>query len=310
MSKDSYSKDPQSDFAQPALSVVVVSLCGAEYLKRCLTSLSRQEGVSGVEIIVVYDESLPGAGDISREFRVREHCVPGMQTPEELASAGVKLSRGEVVALTEDHCIPDENWCQNILLSHAGPSAAVGGAVECLSHNIVTWAFAFSDYYRYLPPVPEGPAKFLTVCNVSYKRGALEKIAGIWKQDFHEVSVHQALRLNGETLWLTPGLYVSQKRKLTFLQAVRERYSFGRLFGSRRATEITPGRRFLYTIAAPAIPLLLLGRMKLIVFSRKRRRLMFYRALPALAVMTVVWSAGEFVGNLVGRLPRSVYIAR
>ena len=300
-----------TDSQHPELSVVIVTICGASYLAKCLEALSSQSCKQPFEIIVAYDERLPDVPSLQKKYpHVQMTTVHGMQTPEELASIGLRETHGRIIALTEDHCIPDTQWCEQILREHASSYAAIGGAVEIIAEDALSWAFAYTDYYRYLNPVPEGKTKNLTVCNVSYKREKLNRIADVWQHHFHEVAVNRGLQHIGEVLYLSGKLVVNQRRILTFRSAIHERYSFGRLFGSRRAIELIPRRRLLYTVFAPAIPLLLLGRMFAIVLKRKRRRRIFFISLPYLIILTLSWSLGEFIGNVTGRPPQEVYVAR
>ncbi|RMF55041.1 MAG: glycosyltransferase, partial [Calditrichaeota bacterium] len=234
----------------------------------------------------------------------------GMQTPEELASIGIRQTQGRIIALTEDHCIPDKDWCEEIIEAHKETFSAIGGPVVISTEDPVSWAFAFTDYYRYLSPVPEGPTPYLTVCNVSYKRESLEKVSYAWKHHFHEVAVHEALLKQGELLYLTNRIKVRQWRELSFKEALHERYSFGRLFGSRRAIDIHPQRRIIYTIFAPLIPLLLFGRMVKNIVQRKNSLAQLFVSFPYLWLFILSWSLGEFIGNLTGKSPSDIYIAR
>lgn len=293
------------------LSVIVIAICSSTYLDRCLDALKRQTGVNEFEIIVVYDKRLEDIPSLNRKFPdVRMYTIKNMSTPEELATLGIRKAGGDIIALTEDHCIPEEDWCSNILEAHESPYAAVGGAIKCVTENMIDWAFAFCDYYRYLPPVPEGPSPYLTVCNVAYKRLALEKVVRAWGDKFHEVTVNDALLNGGETLWLSQKLTVCQKRNVGFFNALRERYSFGWLFGSTRAVSIDPQRRFLYFVAAPVIPFLLIFRMCKNVVLRKTSIPIFIRAFPVIFSFTIAISFGEFLGNIAGRIPSEVYVAR
>jgi hypothetical protein len=289
----------------------VIAICSTTYLVRCIDALKRQSGINEFEIIVVYDKRLEEIPSLNRKFPdVMMYTIKNMSTPEELATLGIRKAGGDIIALTEDHCIPEEDWCSNILKVHESPHAAVGGAIKCVTENMVDWAFAFCDYYRYLPPVPEGLSPYLTVCNVAYKRHALEKVIRAWGDKFHEVTVNDALLNGGETLWLSQKLIVCQKRNVSFFNALHERYSFGWLFGSTRAVSIDPERRFLYSAAAPVIPFLLIFRMLKNVVSRRTSILIFIRAFPVIFTFTMAISLGEFLGNISGRIPSDVYVAR
>lgn len=303
--------DSDSNNKLKKLSVLVIAICGSAYLNRCLSALKRQLGVGEIEIIVVYDKRLEDIPLLNRRFPdVKMYTIKDMSTPEELATLGIRKAGGDIIALTEDHCIPEEDWCSNILKAHESPYAAVGGAIKCVTENMIDWAFAFSDYYRYLPPVPEGLSTFLTVCNVAYKRRALENVVRAWGDKFHEVAVNNALLNGGETLWLSQKLMVHQNRKVSFFNALHERYSFGWLFGSTRAVSIDPQRRLLYFVAAPVIPFLLIFRMWKNVVLRRTSILTFIRAFPVIFSFTIAISFGEFLGNIVGRIPSEVYVAR
>jgi len=289
--------------ATPELTVVVVIVGGRNYLVRCLTGLARQVSVPCLEVIVPCDEGFSDLSALCAEFpRVKFLSVEGHRTYAELRALGVQKARGAIVALTEDHCIPDLDWCGRILEAHAGPHAAVGGAVEKgQPDTTLNWAVYLCDFSRYMNPVPEGPAPYLTDCNVSYKRAALSSIAQVWIDEFHETSVNWALQARGESLWLSPRIIVHQQRSLRFGSAVRERYAFGRLFASTRVSATTLLRRALYAGSSFLLPALLLGRVAGNVFRKRRCVAEFVRTLPTLMFMTTVWAWGEFVGYLTGR---------
>ena len=289
--------------AAPVLTVVVVILGGRNYLVRCLTALAQQVGVPNLEIIVPCDESFGDLSALCAEFpRVKFLSVKGHRTYAELRALGVQKACGAIVALTEDHCTPDHDWCARILEAHAGPHAAVGGAVEKRQPDtILNWAVYLCDFSRYMNPVQEGPACYLTDCNVSYKRAALASIAHVWTDEFHETSVNWALQAQGESLWLSPRIIVHQQRTLRFRAAVRERYVFGRLFASTRVSATTWLRRALYAGSSFLLPPLLLGRVAGNVLRKRRCVGEFIRSLPALMLMTTAWAWGEFVGYLTGR---------
>lgn len=290
----------------PALSVVVVVLAGRPYLARCLTALTQQASAPDIEIIVPCDESMDYVPSLRILFpEVQFHCMSGQLTYAELRAAGFRQARGKLVALTEDHCTPAPDWARRIIEAHSGPHAAIGGAVEKREPDTtLNWAVYLCDFSRYMNPVRRGPAFYLTDCNVSYKRAALQKIAEVWAGAFHETAVHSALRARGETLWLSPDILVYQQRDLRLGPALRERYAFGRLFAAIRVAGQPAARRLIYVVFTPILPALLLGRATMNVLRKGRHAGSLLRALPAMALLASVWSFGEFVGYLTGR-PRS-----
>ena len=292
----------------PELSVVVVVLEGGSSLESCLASLASQAS-NDVEIVVPWD---PSHGPIPRfggSDCVRFLPVEGPRTFAELRAFGIKNSRGAIVALTEDHCVPAEDWCRTIISQHQSKHAAIGGAVDKEQPDTpLNWAFYFADYIRYLDP-PDSASDHLTDGNVTYKRAALDAIAGLWRVEFHENIIHAALKARNETLWLTPRMLVKQRRRFHLGTAVWDRYAFGRLFGCTRVASADFKTRATLIAASPLTPALLILRAAGHVSRTGRYKGAFLRSLPALTLLSVTWSWGELVGYLTGR-PEAVLAAK
>ncbi|HEU4370445.1 MAG TPA: glycosyltransferase [Methylomirabilota bacterium] len=287
----------------PGLSVVVVMLGGRDYLPRCLDALGRQVGVARPEILVPCDASAGDLAPLRRRYPdVQFLPVAGRRTYAELRALGFQRARGTIIALTEDHCSPDPDWCQQILKLHELGHAAVGGAVDKGPDGILNWAVYLCDFSRYMNPVAEGPSAYLTDCNVAYKRRALEPLAPLWATEFHETTINWTLAGRGQSLWLSPRVIVRQQRSLTLGHALGERYRFGRLFARTRVAATPWPRRPLYAVGALALPLVLMARVARNVLAKRRARGRFLLALPAIALLNTVWGLGELVGYLQGTL--------
>lgn len=232
---------------------------------------------------------------------VRFLRVGPSHTYAQLRSRGVRASLAPIVALTEDHCIPQPDWCAQILQSHAGDVAAVGGAVEKEPDGVLNWALYLADYSRYMNPLPEGAAHALSDCNVSYKRAALDGIEQVWDREFHENLVHQALAERGERLWFSPAVVVRQQRSVRFAGALSDRFAFGRLLGSGRVPALRWPRRAMYAASSCILPLVLLARVAKNVRRNRACFVPFLRALPALVALSTMWSMGEMVGYVTGK---------
>jgi hypothetical protein len=286
----------------PRLSVVVVVLGGRRYIPRCLEALMRQTGVQDLEILVPCDDRITDAPVLQQQFpSVKFPRAARYRTYAELRALGVRESRGAIVALTEDHCAPDPDWCVRILEAHGGPHAAVGGAVEKDADTTLNWAVYLCDFSRYMNPLREGPSRYLTDCNVSYKRRALDSVAHLWAAEFHETSVNWALHARGESLWLSGRIIVRQQRSLRLGAALRERFAFGRLFASTRVSTTSRLRGVIYAGLCCTLPAILVGRVARDVLRKRRHGRELLRALPAILLLTTVWAGGELVGYLTGR---------
>jgi hypothetical protein len=290
-----------------SLSVVVVILGRGRHLERCLDALRCRKGVPDAEIIVPCDGTHAEEAALRERFpEVKFLQLTGKRTYAELRTAGVCAARGRIVAITEDQCIPPPRWCANILEQHAAPDAArrvaIGGPVDKLTPDKpINWAIYLRELGTYMPPVAEGPAHALTDCNVTYKREALEAIADAWKNTFHEPDVHAALQKNGGTLWLSPALLTMQQREMRLGPALRERYTFGRLYGGLRAAGVSRLKRLALILLSPLLPLLLVARVYAGVFGKGRHIGPALAALPYIVLFALAWAFGELVGYVAGK---------
>ena len=294
----------------PSLSVIINIFSGGSQLQRCIEALLPQ---APGEVIVPVCPSLDPVKDlreryplvrfveIGAEFNHRQASDPGMahRIYCRRRTAGLAAARNDIIALTEDQVVPDPNWCAAITAAHRNPYAAIGGAVENAGGGILHEVLHLFDFGAYQKPFEAGEVSKLTDQNVSYKRATLEKIRPTWEELYHESAVHEALRAGGEKLWLTPDSVVRFDRgRLTFLRQLRERYSWGRVFGGERAQRSSPGKRIMLVALSPLVP-------ALIVWTRlatKRRKgfslWRLARLLPVLTVMAIAWSVGEVVGGI------------
>lgn len=299
--------DRTSSYGTPAVSVCVITFVGPDYLARCLESLVPQAEAVGGEVLLPLDETGEEAARVATRWPgVRTLRLTGRRTPAELRARAVAESRAPVVALLEDHCVPDRSWLERMLAAHDGVRAAVGGTVEKGfppgqdRDRALNWALYLTDYSRYMNPLPEGPVHSLTDTNVSYRREEVDRLAHLWATEFHENIVNDSLRAAGKELWLAPDVIVFEQRSVPLAGALRDRYSFGRLFASTRMAGRRPGQRLAYAGASLLMPPVLIARVGRNLFTRRRHRLQLVRALPALTLVTTVWMLGEFVGYLTG----------
>ena len=292
------------------VTVAVVGICGAAHVSRCLDALAAQQDAPPFDVLLVYDPHLQDVPALAARYpHVRMVANQGQRSPLELAARAVQEARGDLILLTEDHCVPQPDWVKQLVAAQAPGRAAVGGVVETVPNaNAVDWAFSLVDFFRNMLPVHEGRSPSLTVCNVAYRRQHLDAIQDLWQTIFHETAINEALRARFGELWLTPAAEVRMQRNVRFADAVYERYAFGRLFGCTRLEFTGTARRVYYALFAPALPVLLLSRMAGKALNRRTWH-RFLRSLPALVSMVFAWSWGEWLGYLTRRRPGSLVVA-
>ena len=140
--------------SRPIISVIIPHLNQPDQLRLCLESLSRQTfDPRAVEIIVVDNGSdAPPAGICSSFDGVRliEELLPG---PGPARNAGVKLSRGRLLAFIDADCTADPGWLAAIAAALDGPGGAtvVGGDVRIARRDPqhTTMLEAYESIYAY-----------------------------------------------------------------------------------------------------------------------------------------------------------------
>jgi glycosyltransferase involved in cell wall biosynthesis len=284
------------------LSVVVASVSGLEYLERCLSAMQMQEGDVDAEVIVADGIGPEVAESVKQAYpNVTMLALDKGKSIQDLRSIGIAASSGEIIAITEDHCIPAPNWFASIARAHAlHREYAIGGVVENGAKNrLVDWAVFFCEYSNFVPPMKLGIARDLPGPNVSYKGTARTIMKPLIQTGYWETFVHQRLRSMGYELLVDPSLVVTHREHFTLRGFVRERYNYSRAFAAQRVRSEGGWRARCYVALAPVLPPVLLVRIARRVVSRKYHRLRFCACLPYLALFTLAWAAGEMVGSAV-----------
>jgi hypothetical protein len=164
------------------------------------------------------------------------------------------------------------------------------------------WAVYFCDFGRYQLPFEPGPREYVTDVNIGYKRKALDQTRELWKERYHETTVHWALTRAGETLFLSDRFAVDQMRdELSIGRLVSERVGWGRLFAYTRAREIGAGKRMVLAAMSPLLPLVLFFRLARHQIAKKRTLGKFVAASPVILLLLATWSLGEMIGYLTGK---------
>ncbi len=288
---------------QPQLSIVIASLNGRPYIDSCLAALMKQQGMVSAEVIVADCVGASVTDFVRSEYpQVRLIAFDEPKSVPELRSAGILVAQGDVIAITEDHCVPPEDWYEALVRAHAAyPGPAIGGAVDnAATERVMDWAVYFCEYSNFTSPVPAGVVHDLPGPNVSYKRAALDSMRDMLVDGYWENFLHQRLESLGYELWSDPTVKVWHKKHFTFGSFLSERFHYGRWFAGTRNQFTSPGKRLFYLAFSPLLPPLILKRLISRVRSRGRHYGAFMRALPLIFVFTLAWAAGEFVGYATG----------
>lgn len=284
------------------ISVVIAAWNGREPLRSCLESVRKSTLGAECEVIVASNFGFEMSDLVDSEFGSIT-LIPGSSdlTVPQLRTAGIARARGEFVALLEDHCTVSSSWYAGILNAHRQGFDVVGGGVE--NHNCperLSWAVYFYDYGRYMPPNRAGSVDALSGNNVSYRQSVLAEVEEIYRWEFFETFVNQALKQKGHTLYLTPNALVVHNKKYRFSEALKQCFHLARSFAGKRIRSRNLSTRAIYMAGSAMLPFLLPGRIALNTLKKRRHIADYLLSLPHLVVLMTGWSLGEFCGYLCG----------
>jgi len=298
------------------LSVIVTIVEGGAAMRRLLQALSEQVDAPPMEILVPYDASAQEHVTLQSAFpAVRflplgvvstEHPITSAAGEHELfdrrRAVGLTAATGDLVAIVEDRGAPRSDWARTAVQLHEQlPHAVIGGAIDPLPTGTVGFAIHVCDFTRYSSPFASGARDWVSDVNVTYKRRAIDMTQALWQQRYQEPVVHWSLQQQGEVLYLSNELVVEHQRApVPLRQLLRERFHWGRLFGSIRGNHSSSRRRALLAVAGPMIPFLVLlrhGRAQTAKGNGRR----FLTAAPVVLLLLAIWTAGEVAGIVTRR---------
>jgi len=197
-----------------SLSVVLATIEPWPDLANCLAVLEPQVAAVGGEIIVGdgHGEALDPR-IVAKSNRIRWIQSPGASVFE-LRARGVESARGEIVALTEDHCVVGPDWCEQLLTAfkeHPEAMAVTGPVLNGSTEKLIDWANFLHTFGSYFPPVNRSQTdRCPPAANVSYRRTALDDgpLAPGW------IELELAPRLFHQGLF-----YVHDKAAVTHVQS-------------------------------------------------------------------------------------------
>lgn len=290
---------------EPVLSVVIAAHNGKKELVSCLAALKNQffpdEPVK-YEIIVagyLHDELKKSISEEYPEVKLLQAVSP-LSVPA-LRSIGIKASKGDIIALLEDHCIPAKDWIQTILSNHQKGYPVVGGAVEnSLVRGAIDWAVYFFEYSAFMNPVSEGTTTVLPGNNVSYSRSAMKYFEDLLEQNLWESIWHKRLVRRGIVLYSSPAMIVYHNRPFRIMRF----WLLSFVHGSNYAVAslgYSNFKKLLWVILAVFLPFILTFRVGRRVLGKQRYLKEFIKASPIILWFYIGWTAGELMGTLTGR---------
>lgn len=158
------------------ISVVIPTRNRWESLNRCLTALVEQEAKPESFQIIVVDN---GSRDATKRMVARHSNNNGPRliylrtercSPAAARNRGIARAEGQIIAFTDDDCVPDANWLATIRQSlNAHPDwLGVGGITYSEPEKITPFTHQVEDALPYSFPS----------CNAAYRKTALAAVGG------------------------------------------------------------------------------------------------------------------------------------
>ena len=156
---------PMSD--DPLVSVIVVTRDRPGLLEGTMRALAHQTW-QRVEVIVVDHAPTERTRLLARREGAR--YIPGADSTLAWArQAGVSAAGGEIVAFTDDDCLPDPGWLAQIVAAFRADTSLVGVQGRTVGESGPVGSHAI-DVAR-LDPLYQ-------TCNIAYRRAALQRAGG------------------------------------------------------------------------------------------------------------------------------------
>ena len=287
--------------AVPHVSVVVASNRSRALLDDCLAALLDQCQRARAELIVARDDDDEGLAAIAQDYpSVRVVPVRRGATIPELRGAGMREATGDIVMLTEDHCVPGPRWVEELCFGVDNVAEIAGGGMDNAQRKrAIDWAAYFSEYGLYATTRSDTDGRMqLTAANVAYRRSIVGDViawanAGEW-----ENVAHDRLRARGSSLHFVETAPVYQNKTYEFWEFCRDRFEHGLTYARTRLVEEPGARRWLLTAMMPLLPVTILVRVARA--AAPTRWGAFLRALPVTLAFATAWSIGEAVGYVRG----------
>jgi hypothetical protein len=277
------------------LSVVIATTHVWPFLKHCLDILLPQCEALGAEVLIgdSTGEGLPHPLPESY-CRIRHIVLPGASVFDLRAKATADAA-GEIVAWTEDHCLPAPDWCKKICEAHErNPDAEmVGGAVVNGSRgNPADWANFLCTFGPFVPPIKRPPRQRVpAVANLSMKRRAIP--SSPIRAGFIEIVCGARLLLAGRVRF-DDGIQVTHVQSWGFWGTFAAHFHNGRSTTGLLADTMPAGKLFRQAMICFLMPAGLMWTSVTPLIGKPR--VPWGRHLPFMFALAVVFTAGGFIG--------------
>jgi len=281
------------------LSIIIA----VQHARENLPDIIRQlyfPGHEGVEYLFCYTDADPGIETcVSKSDHVHLIKSPSGSLIPHLWRDGILAARGQYVAITTAHCIPSDDWVDNLLSLDMSDKVGAGGVIDNdQGSDSMGWAIFFQRYIAFASPQVLHMANEIAADNAIYCRADVVSHGDLMERGFWEPSFHARFRTAGLQMYIAPCLRVVHKNRYSASQYFKQRYAHGREFGLARAHSLGIMKQLILIVLSPVLPVVFLRKIILAAGKNKQYVSQLPRALPWLLLFLIAWGTGEASGYL------------
>ncbi|MHB1294394.1 MAG: glycosyltransferase family 2 protein [Anaerolineae bacterium] len=236
---------------RPSVSVIIPTLNRPAQLAHCLAALAHSDYPRDrLQVIVVDDGSDPSPEPVVQPFRARLDLLLLRQAnagPGAARNTGAQCATGELLAFTDDDCLPDPGWVATLAARYlAQPDGLLGGrTLNALPRNACSAASQYLIDYLYAYGARTGtPARFFTGNNLALAAARFRDLGGFDVAYTRNASedrdlCHRWLCRDLPLLYV-PEAVVLHAKALTLGGFLRQHHNYGR--GARQFHRARAGR--------------------------------------------------------------------
>ena len=211
---------------RPSISVVVPTRDRPAALEACLTALDAQTLIDRLEVVVVDDGSLAAdtiAGVVGRHPKARLLRQSGAG-PAAARNAGAGEARGQLLCFTDDDCLPETDWVEELTAALDEGADAVAGRTT----NPPGVLAAASEVISHAPAAAGEP--FAPSNNLACRKAVFDAVP--FDESYRRAAAEDRewcarLIANGHALRSQPSARVLHRPHLTLSTFVRRQVRYG-----------------------------------------------------------------------------------
>ncbi len=297
---------------RPALSVVIATPNTSRFmLAPVVRSLSGQAGKEKLELVIVVSSTEAmgfDAGELVGFWDVKVLEVGPFDSWSKAMVIGIHAATADWVVMGEDHSYVGPGWAGAMIGAQGGPWAVIGPSIDNANpRSGMSKANLVLNYGLWL--AGEGRVTCGRACadlpghNSSYRRESLLAVGDdVVRHGLGYNKLHAALRERQLALHFAPDARAFHLNPSCCWVSMKVRFVMGRQFGGMRAREQhwSIGRRLLYIVASPLIPVMGLRSVLNNLRQVRRPDMGGVRFWFAMATLLMTAALGEVVGYLCG----------